>query len=246
MCHVQFTCVPTPCNHLKKNHPNPYFPFLTPASCLHPRSLPCAPGTYSSREGDSCVSCGRGFETGVLDGSTSCTVCAEGKFSSNDAVSFCSACAEGRWSPARSKTCAACTIGRYASGNGNKECTTCPFPSSSLLEESSTCESCVKGYHLELSTTGMMKCRACGQEGSFCPGDSVVPIPGDGYWSERSGSIDKALTIYKCARPTCKGGVIERERHADCCFVGHRSTFRYPSAAVTASFGKSFYVLNII
>ena len=123
---------------------NPYFPLLTPSpSCRHAylrHSLPCVTGTYSSREGDSCVSCGRGFETGVLNGSTSCTSCSEGKFSSDDAVSFCSSCAEGRWSPARSKACAACTIGRYAAGYGNKECTTCPFPSSSLLEASSACE----------------------------------------------------------------------------------------------------------
>ena len=67
---------------------------------------------------------------------------------------------------------------------------------------------CTYGFYLDPEKSSCLSC----PEGAYCPGSDVVPVPRNGYWSDRD-SIRYVASVYECFRAgACKGG----NKHSSC------------------------------
>jgi hypothetical protein len=103
--------------------------------------------------GTTCFECPSGYYS-TLNGSTSCTLCFAGNYSTG---SSCVSCSGGRYSSSNgSIVCDLCASG-YSSNVGSSTCHICP--SGFYSTSGSPCSSCIAGFFSNI--TGQSVCRAC-------------------------------------------------------------------------------------
>ena len=109
----------------------------------------CPAGTYFVSGSTSCSNCAVGMYTS-LAGLTVCVNCGAGTYASVTGLSACTGCAAGTYGTGTgitvSSSCLACGVGLYQSGTG--------------LTAPSGCSSCVAGTYA--SVTGLSVCTGCG------------------------------------------------------------------------------------
>jgi hypothetical protein len=130
-----------------------------------------------------------------LDGSSFCSECLPGAYSTSSALSFCSSCSPGRFSNATyADGCSSCPIGRFNPVQGQSSCAKCPINAVTPTEESISplvC-TCPEGYYGQASAVN--PCIPClNGPGSQCPANSLVPYVNPGYYRGTDVSI-----TYQC------------------------------------------------
>ena len=121
----------------------------------------CASGKYSSSTAQSyeatCQFCYAGKYS--TSGSSACTDCTAGKFSSDQGSSVCSDCDAGKYSSGGSSYCALCQAGKYSTHSGSSACTDCTAGKFSSDQGSSVCSDCDAGKYSLLG--GADVCSEC-------------------------------------------------------------------------------------
>jgi len=161
--------------------------------------LNCVEGKSSSSGAVKCEDCAAGFYAPALESST-CTACSAGNYSTNAGAIICNRCPLGTYQGSTSQSnCLKCEAGKYADTLGSVSCTSCEVGYDSQ-EGSSDCVLAKATYYLAYNPNNL--------DSKICPGHATcvggyrMPIPGDGYWVDRS-KYAYAGSIYKCARGTC-------------------------------------------
>ena len=140
----------------------------------------CFPGSYSSAGSSSCTLCPAGsYSSGT--GWTSCTACSPGTYSASTGASSCSLCSNGGYAPlSGASLCSVCASGSYTSGSASSSCTSCSAGFFTSYIGSTTCYSCTAGKY---SSSGSCSCTSC-SAGSYsdiasattcttCPGSTT-------------------------------------------------------------------------
>ena len=148
----------------------------------------CASGKYSSSTAQSyeatCQFCYAGKYS--TSGSSACTDCTAGKFSSDQGSSVCSDCDAGKYSSGGSSYCASCQAGKYSTNSGSSACTDCTAGKFSSNQGSSVCSDCDAGKY---SSGGSSYCALC-QAGKYSThsGSSACTDCTAGKFSSDQGS----------------------------------------------------------
>ena len=106
--------------------------------------------------------------------------------------------------PHTPQPCRPCEVGTIAIDG--LVCSECVEPYTTTREGSVQCDGCTKDYYRDPTITHETKCISC-PENAYCAGDTLLPVPRAGYWSNRS---DLALVhhIHACPRDgVCIGGL---------------------------------------
>lgn len=113
---------------------------------------------------------------------------------------------QGRFSSAGSATCSICPSGTYSVASASSSCEDCAKDEDSPAGASS-CTWCTAGLWWDASSSGKSgddddvgdgECIVCPSKG-VCLGENKVPIPRDGFWSDRS-DLRFVGTMYTCRR----------------------------------------------
>ena len=115
----------------------------------------CPAGKFSTAGSSSCTNCPAG-EFSSTSGSSSCSPCPAGQFPNEDSTS-CSPCPAGQFSTAGSSSCSPCPAGEFSSTLGSSACTNCPAGKFSSAG-SRYCSPCPAG---EFSSAGSPSCTNC-------------------------------------------------------------------------------------
>ena len=183
----------------------------------------CAAGTFSNESAAFCTLCEAG--TAASGGASACTACGEGSIS-NEEGSLCSpcepgteadggnctSCTQGWYNSEQGQSCRACEVGTTSSIERALSCSPCPYSYTTTHEGSSECDGCIEGYYRDPTVTDETVCLHCPDHaycaGNSIPGATLLPVPLEGYWSNRS---DLALVhyIHTCPRgdEVCTGGL---------------------------------------
>ena len=159
----------------------------------------CVPGKYAPKTGAAtCADCGVGTVTKLTGASacgncppgtfqpsaglTECIECEAGRYQDVEAEAYCKNCASTYWSAVGSPLCTHCDVGYWYQGYYRRDDPVDPkdqFPP--------ICSPC--------------------PEGGKCFGGLCVPIPKDGYWSDRSTEDpDDNFFMYRCPTAACVSG----------------------------------------
>jgi hypothetical protein len=165
--------------------------------------LPCAPGSYSDKAGQSsCTKCDPGFSSGL--GSSVCIPCEKGHF--NPAPGgFCTPCPPGQFQPhVAQRFCYACGLLGFSTRNGSVQCEDCPTNMHTEYEDTSKLAHCVcnNGYYRlgrsnDVKLMSEMSCFPC-PLGAFCAGMDLLPVPIDGFWTDVSLWSDGKAYFLQC------------------------------------------------
>jgi len=136
--------------------------------------------------------------------SMTCTPCDAGYSARNMGSTSCSICSEGTYSSAGSAACYDCPVGHYASSPGSSKCDQCS-PGEFSKERATICQKCGQGTYNSDYASGI--CTSCGS-GFYSPNfgqiskDSCVTCPAGNYCPD-------SQTAYPVACPRnyfCKEG----------------------------------------
>ena len=183
----------------------------------------CGAGTFSNESAAVCAPCGAG--TASSGGASACMACGEGEVTNAEQSvclpcdpgteadgGNCISCAQGWFNSEQGKPCRACEIGKKSSITSALSCSPCPYSYTTTREGSFECDGCIEGYYRNPTVTDESECLLC-PDNAYCAGDSIpgttlLPVPLEGYWSNRS---DLALVHYIHACPrgdeVCTGGL---------------------------------------
>ena len=143
--------------------------------------ISCTGGYIASAGASSCTACPKGSSKAThtvnYGGTSSCSTCAAGTYTSSTGQSSCSSCAAGTYNTGTGNTgCTTCSAGTYNTGTGNTSCTTCPagsyctggtakatcptgYTSAAGAKAQASCYiSCTGGY---IASAGASSCTAC-------------------------------------------------------------------------------------
>ena len=175
---------------------------------------PCPAGTYGASWGTgtsqslTCASCSTGKY--ATAGSSACTLCQAGAYSSTAGTSSCQSCSAGAYSSAtgmtNSATCKLCTPGTYSTTLAAPAVATCvncsggSYSSASGLPSASGCVSCNSGkYSNATAATAVSTCQNC-SSGSYSP--ALYLASSSGCIICTSGTYSSALAAASVA--TCQ------------------------------------------
>jgi len=189
---------------------------------------PCQPGQYWNNSAcescsagrfapipikDQCIECSAGFSTGVSEGSSSCSSCDAGKYSTGSAI-HCQDCPIGTYSETRADVCTDCEAGTAAPTNGSSSCTNCEggkyAPSTGYIY----CTDCNRGYYSETRAT---ECTVC-DIGTYAPNNGSNACLDCG-----AGTIAPHNNSYECT--DCAVGRYQSESGKTVCRDCARGTF---------------------
>ena len=172
----------------------------------------CVAGTISNTLATACDNCGPGSFTGEQGQIGDCPLCDAGTFSEDPSNTECRDCIPGRWAGSQgSNTCGPCRAGTISASRA-QACTPCGVGRiSNLLEASTSCQICTKGYYQPLDEgTECLECEtgtistADGQQicqnvgvGFYAPEKKLfkaVPCPAGTFQDEEGKSFCKNCT----------------------------------------------------
>lgn len=84
----------------------------------------CEPGKYNSENGNSCLSCPRGWKRSSQDPASACLECGEGQTTYDTSSSSCESCEIGKYQKDK-MDCVNCEAGKYQDTKAQDECKTC-------------------------------------------------------------------------------------------------------------------------
>jgi hypothetical protein len=120
----------------------------------------CGLGSYA-KTASMCEKCPIGtYWDQQLVGTTSCSVCANGKTSAVGS-STCVSCGPGKYADQSYSTCSTCAAGKYSTGAANNLCTDCDsgkYSTTLGATLSSACKACPSGFYSSSSSTSCTYC----------------------------------------------------------------------------------------
>jgi hypothetical protein len=162
----------------------------------------CERGKYAPQAlTGGCLTCGAGSQTNNGTGSTTCTPCDTG-FYSTGGVTGCLKCPGGKYSPSGQSSCTNCAAGSFASEAGSPSCADCPGNYYSTAAATS-CTLCLRNFYYTLDG----ECVVC-PIGTDCSVDGgatqeLLTIEA-GFW-RISGSTP---VVHACElTEACNGGI---------------------------------------
>ncbi|ETW03305.1 hypothetical protein, variant [Aphanomyces invadans] len=206
----------------------------------------CPIGTFSTSiratSYATCQSCPAGSFSNVV-GSTGCTPCAAGTFSSANA-SLCTACVAGTFSAAAASSCSNCAPGSYTPFPSMSSCLACPLGMYSNAT-AAQCTACPLGTASSRVMGSLADCVACAA-GSYADslGQSTCTLCPDGSASSVVGSSSRASctlcpmgTFSKAIKSTCTPCPRSTYAHQTglaACFACPANTFTNGSTLATS------------
>ena len=200
----------------------------------------CASGKYSSSTAQSyeatCQFCYAGKYS--TSGSSACTDCTAGKFSSDQGSSVCSDCDAGKYSSGGSSYCALCQAGKYSTHSGSSACTDCTAGKFSSDQGSSVCSDCDAGKYSLLG--GADVCSEC-DAGKFqsLNGQTSCDVCTEGKYSEAGASICSVCSAGKYSSSDgatvcleCDAGKYASDEAATSCDACTEGKFSYAGASI--------------
>lgn len=167
----------------------------------------CPKGTAAAGGASVCTACKASSATqqgsiAVIEGSSSCSICSNGKYASQDKQSTpCEKCPKGYYCPSGKKSpCPKGTAGISEGLSNLNQCTNCAASSSTTTgtynpsEGQSSCISCGDGQYT--ANAAQSACAPC-QAGKYCPSGKIIDCP-KGYYQNRSGQS----TCLGCVKST--------------------------------------------
>ena len=205
------------------------------------KQQPCPSGQYNNAKGQSvCRDCAPGTYAKLnVSGTTACTNCSAGEYSSVNGTSTCLECLPGHYaSTSGQSVCQQCMAGTFAKDPAAQQCIDCPVGQYSPTNASSFCTPCSPGHYNDMTAqtfcqqclagtfanvTGMQTCMNCsaGQH-SFNDGASICnPCP-LGQFSDKSGQS----SCTDCPPGTASENIISGDTRCLPCLVGsYTSTY---------------------
>ncbi|ELP86873.1 protein serine/threonine kinase, putative [Entamoeba invadens IP1] len=206
--------------------PGYFYPGVEQAGCQ-----PCPLGCYCPN--GSPLPCKLGYYS--TGGTTICTACPKGTYSSNIASSSCAICEDGSYnSLIGQSSCSACSAGTYSNGTSKSSCTKCPAGYYSK-EGAYSCTLCSNGYFS--SSSGQSSCSRC-TAGTYSNGNSkttCTKCPG-GTYSKTGASICTNCTsgyysnIGSSSCTLCPDGSYNPSKGSDQCLYCPGGTYSSGSA----------------
>ena len=209
----------------------------------------CGAGSYSNNQGASndnvCLPCPAG--TWSADGASSCTNCADGKWSTGSQPNGCTTpcdagyackngtrtqCVAGTWAAAGSSSCTACAKGKYSTTAGG--------------QSESVCQSCAVDTYSD--TLGSTSCKPCGADKWANAGSSSCSLCSDKYKTSdlwyKEGSVPSGCYIRDTSvtSVTCGGATYHKYKLVNSnCILENARQHCYKYSKVKAADNVTYY-----
>ena len=203
----------------------------------------CSAGKKAPATGlSTCVDCPAGRAQAEA-GQFECRACEKGKFAAKAGAATCNECGVGTvMKKTGALACNNCAPGQYQPSAGLTVCIECEAGRYQDVEAEAYCKNCARTYW---SAVGSPLCTHCDVNywyqgyfrrdeavnpkdefppmcapcpvGGKCFGGLCVPIPKDGYWSDRSSeNPDDNAILYRCPTSSCVSGETTNYQPYEC------------------------------